>query len=188
MASNGCEGGAFLGADGQAPDLEVTANFQTFHHAHAVELAAIVTHPESRGCVTIDPRDPCGAPIIEPRFLSAPEDLRRLREGIDRIRDIVSRPSLRAFGLAGELMPGTDDVDTHIRRHASTHYHPAGTCRMGVDAMSVVGPDLSVNGMRNLWICDASVIPRLPAGHSAATAMIIGSRGADLIGARLARR
>jgi hypothetical protein len=35
-------------------------------------------------------------------------------------------------------------------------------------------------------VCDNSVIPRLVAGHSAATAMIIAARGADLIAARLA--
>lgn len=181
MASNGCEGGAFLGTPGQSPDLEIAALFQTFHQRRAVELAAIVMHPESRGFVTIDPREPGGPPIIEPRFLSAPADLRRLREGIDRIREVVSRPALRDFGLTGEIMPGTSDLDTHIRRHASTHYHPVGTCRMGIDPMSVVNPDLAVNGTRNLWICDASIIPRLPAGHSAATAMIIGSHGADRI-------
>ena len=185
MASNGCEGGAFLGLPGMSPDLEIAGLFQTFHHRQAVEIAAIVMHPEGRGCVTLDPHRPSGAPIIDPRALSAPEDLRRLREGIDRIRDISARPSLRNFGLSGELMPGTADVDAHIRRYASTHYHPAGTCRMGTDEMSVVSPDLSVNGTRGLWICDASVIPRLPAGHSAATAIIIASRGGDLIARHL---
>lgn len=188
MASNGCEGGAFLGAEHKSPDLEIAGMFQTFHHAQAVEIAAIVMHPESRGFVTIDPQRPLGAPLIEPQALSAPQDLHRLREGIGRIRDIASRSSLRDFGLTGELMPGKCAIDAHIRRYASTHYHPVGTCRMGIDAMSVVGPDLAVHGMRNLWVCDASVIPRLPAGHSAASAMIIGSHGADLIAQRMSVR
>ncbi len=186
MASNGCEGGAFLGSAGRPPDLEIAGLFQTRHHPRAVEIAAIVMHPDSRGFVTIDPRDPVGTPIIDPRFLTAPDDLRRLREGIDRVRDVVSRPALREFGITGEIMPGSTDIGLHIRRLASTHYHPVGTCRMGTDAMAVVGPDLVVRGTRNLWICDNSVVPRLPAGHSAATAMIIGSRGADLIMRRLA--
>lgn len=186
MASNGCEGGAFLGAVGRSPEIEVAALFQSRHHPRAVEIGAIVMHPDSRGFVTIAPRDPLGPPIIDPRFLTAPADLRRLREGIERVREIVSRPALRDFGITGEIMPGSTDVGLHIRRHASTHYHPVGTCRMGTDAMAVVGPDLVVRGTSNLWICDNSVVPRLPAGHSAATAMIIGSRGADLIARRLA--
>ena len=185
MASNGCEGGAFLGPPGMSPDLEIAGLFQTFHRTQAVEIAAIMMHPESRGFVTLDPGNPLGAPIIDPRALSVPEDRRRLREGIDRIREIASQRSLQDFGLSGELMPGTADAGEHIRRYASTHYHPAGTCRMGTDEMSVVSPELEVNGTQGLWICDASVIPRLPAGHSAATAIIIASRGGDLISRRV---
>lgn len=104
------------------------------------------------------------------------------------IRDIASQPSLRAFGLTQELLPGRADVTDHIRSHASTHYHPVGTCRMGRDAMAVVSPSLAVRGMQGLWVCDNSIVPRLPAGHSAATAMIIGERGAELIASHMAAR
>lgn len=185
MASNGCEGGAFLGPAGLSPDLEITANFQSWHQPRAVEIAAIVMHPQSRGWIGLDPRRPDGAPIIQPRFLSAPADLQALKDGIDQIRAIVAQPSLRAFGLGQELMPGVSDVHAHIRRYASTHFHPVGTCRMGVDRLAVVGPDLAVRGVRALWVVDNAVVPRLPAGHSAATAMILAERGADLIGAQL---
>lgn len=187
MASNGCEGGAFLGAEGLSPDIEIAAKFQSHLHSRAVEMSAIVMHPASRGTVRVDPADPCRAPLIDPNFLSARSDLEWLEEGIERIRDIASRPSLRSFGLAEELMPGSADVAAHIRAHASTHFHPVGTCRMGMDAMSVVSPRLAVHGLRNLWVCDNSIVPMLPAGHSAATAMIIGERGADLIAAQVAQ-
>jgi choline dehydrogenase len=186
MASNGCEGGAFLGTAGQSPDLEIAAMFQSFLRPRAVELSAIVMHPRSRGVVALDPRQPFGPPLIDPRFLSSPDDMRRLREGVDAIRDVASQPSLRSFGLTRELLPGRIDVGEHIRDHASTHYHPVGTCRMGRDAGAVVDPSLAVHGLRNLWVCDNSVVPRLPAGHSAATAMLIGERGADLIAGQLA--
>lgn len=185
LASNGCEAGAFLGPAGQSPELEIAAQFQSWHHPQAVELAAIVMHPQSRGWVSIDPRRPGGAPIIQPRFLSEPHDMTRLQEGIDHIRAIVAQPSLQAFGLGPEWLPGATDVHTHIRRYASTHFHPVGTCRMGSDAMAVVGPDLAVRGMRHLWVVDNSIVPRLPAGHSAATAMILAERGADLIARQL---
>lgn len=185
MASNGCEAGAFIGDAGRSPELELTAHFQSRLHPNAVEVAAIVMHPESRGSVTIDPRDPHGPPIIDPRFLSAQRDLQRLEEGISRIRDILSMGSLRAFGLTNEIMPGRDDSTAHIRRLASTHYHPVGTCRMGTDALSVVSPSLAVHGTRNVWVCDNSIVPRLPAAHSAATAIIIGERGGALIARQL---
>lgn len=186
MVSNGCEGGAFLGRAGKSPELEITANFQSGHHRHAVEMSAILMHPASRGVVTLDPRCPLGPPVIDPRFLSVDSDAAALGEGVGRIRDIASQPSLRAFGLTREFMPGTSDLMEHTRRHATTHYHPVGTCRMGMDALSVVSPRLDVRGLRNLWVCDNSIIPRLPAGHSAATAVIIAERGADLISEQLA--
>jgi len=186
MASNGCEGGAFLGESGRSPDMEIAAKFQSDLRTQAVEISAIVMHPSSRGTVSIDPSDPYGPPRIDPRFLSDRSDLDRLLEGIERVREIASQPSLRSFGLNGELMPGAADTDTHIRHHASTHFHPVGTCRMGTDSMSVVSPRLAVHGLPNLWICDNSIIPTLPAGHSAATAMLIGEHGAGLIAAQVA--
>jgi choline dehydrogenase-like flavoprotein len=186
MASNGCEGGAFLGAPGRSPDIEIAARFQSQLRSRAVEMSAIVMHPASRGTVTIDPADPFGAPLIDPGFLSACGDADRLQEGIKRIREIAARPSLRSFGLAEELMPGSADVAAHIRAHASTHFHPVGTCRMGIDEMAVVSPQLAVRGVRSLWVCDNSIIPSIPAGHSAATAMIIGERGAGLIAEQVA--
>jgi choline dehydrogenase-like flavoprotein len=186
MSSNGCEGGAFLGAPGSSPDIEIAAKFQSHLRARAVEMSAIVMHPASRGSMTIDPADPMGAPLIDPQFLSARSDLARMREGLERIREIAARPSLRSFGLAEELMPGSANVTAHIRAHASTHFHPVGTCRMGIDDMAVVSPRLAVRGVRNLWVCDNSIIPSIPAGHSAATAIIIGERGTGLIAAQVA--
>lgn len=185
MASNGCEGGAFLGPVGQTPDLEIAAMFQSWHRRRAVEIAAIVMHPHSRGWVRLDPRNPWGPPLINPRFLSAPLDLFKLNEGVDRIRAIVKQPSLCTFGIGDELMPGSGDVQSHIRQYASTHFHPVGTCKMGVDAMAVVSPDLVVQGMRRLWVVDNSIVPSLPACHSAAMAMMIAERGADLISSQL---
>lgn len=181
MASNGCEGGAFLGPAGGSPELEIAALFQSRFHRRAVEISAILMHPASRGVVFLDPDDPFGPPHIDPRFLSAPDDGQRLERGVEVIRDLASRESLRRFGLGDEILPGRMEPAEHLRRHASTHFHPVGTCRMGRDAGAVVSPGLAVHGIRNLWVCDNSVVPALPAGHSAATAMIVGERGGDLI-------
>lgn len=40
--------------------------------------------------------------------------------------------------------------------------HHSGTCKLGPDRdNSVVGPDLRVHGLRNLYVCDASVLPKI---------------------------
>ena len=49
------------------------------------------------------------------------------------------------------------------------------------DAMSVVGPDLKVNGIDGLRVADASVIPRIISANTNAAAMMIGWRAGGLI-------
>jgi len=62
-----------------------------------------------------------------------------------------------------------------------TVYHPAGTCRMGDDDRAVASSKLAVNGCDNLWIADASVMPRLVRGHPNATVAMIAARAAEFI-------
>jgi choline dehydrogenase len=52
---------------------------------------------------------------------------------------------------------------------------------MGQDQTSVVDPGLRVRGVENLWVADCSIIPALPASHTAMTAMMIGERAAELL-------
>jgi choline dehydrogenase len=70
-----------------------------------------------------------------------------------------------------------------IRRHATTYFHPAGTCRLGDDPMGVVRRDLRVHGIDGLWVADNSVVPEVPGGHTALTAMLIGAKAGRSIAA-----
>ena len=73
--------------------------------------------------------------------------------------------------LSAERLPGKDiqtdeEWSDYIRQTAFLGYHPVGTCRMGTDAASVVGPDLRVKGIEGLRIADASIIPTLISGNT----------------------
>ena len=69
----------------------------------------------------------------------------------------------------------------YIRRTVASYYHPAGTCRMGTGADTVVDTRLRVRGLAGLRVADASVMPSIPNAQPHATVLAIAERAAELI-------
>ena len=85
-----------------------------------------------------------------------------------------------------ELVPGPKASAEEIRelaRLASASFgHAVGTCKMGVDTLAVVDPELRVHGVSGLRVGDASVMPRIITGPGTnASAHMIAGRASDLI-------
>ena len=85
-----------------------------------------------------------------------------------------------------EVLPGaeiTSDeaLEAYIRQTCTTVYHPVGTCKMGVDPMAVVDPELRVYGVTRLRVVDASIMPTRITGHTNAPVIAIAEKAADLI-------
>ena len=94
----------------------------------------------------------------------------------------------KAFaGLAGKrVLPAPEaksdaELDAHIRNSMTTIYHPAGTCRIGADAASVVDPEFRVRGVDGLRVIDASVMPEPVGGNLNAPVIMIAEKAADMI-------
>jgi choline dehydrogenase len=141
--------------------------------------------PESRGCVRLAGSDPRHPPLIDPNYLAQESDRRRMVAGLRLAREVGAARALAPW-RDKELFPGldaqTDDaLMAHLRRGASTYYHPVGTCKIGTDAMSVVDPRLRVRDITNLRVADASVMPSIVSGNTNAPVLAIAERAAALI-------
>jgi choline dehydrogenase len=85
-----------------------------------------------------------------------------------------------------ELVPApkatTEEIRELARLGSASFGHPVGTCKMGVDKLAVVDPELRVHGISGLRVADASVMPQIITGPgtNASTHMIAG-RAATLI-------
>lgn len=150
-----------------------------------VSLISYFMHPQSRGRVAICSADPDTPPSIDANYLDAPEDRLTAISTMRLARRLMAHPAVASF-VVSEIAPGVavqDDADIvdFVRQFGATGYHVSCTCRMGVDAKSVVDPRLRVRGVEGLRIADTSIMPELTSGNTNGPAMVIGWRAADMI-------
>jgi choline dehydrogenase len=148
-------------------------------------LSAGLMHPVSRGTIRLRSASAANPPAIDPRYLSADEDVTALSHGLSIITDLLQTTAIkriRTCTLSGLPLLATQEARRRfLAVSSSTQFHPVGTCRMGTDPMAVVDPSLRVRGLANLLVADASVMPAITGGGPQATTFAIAERAADLI-------
>lgn len=137
-------------------------------------------YPESSGSIRLASGDPAAFPLIDCPLLAVQADVDTLVRGIETARQLIGRNPIAGL-IDSEVMPGMATTSPQalaefVRSHADISMHPSGTCRMGVDAGAVVGPDLRVQGIDNLWIADASIMPDHISANLNAVCIMIGRK------------
>jgi choline dehydrogenase len=161
-------------------------NYRTADPADGYNYASIsvvVVSQFSKGNITISSADASVQPVINPNWLTAPEDVDMAIAGFKRTREIWSHINVT---IGPEYLPGPNvTTDTqildYIRDAAFTLYHASASCKMGRsnDMMAVVDPQARVYGVKGLRVVDASAFPFLPPGHPQATVYMLAEKIAD---------
>ena len=152
-----------------------------------VETVDTLMNPLSRGTVRLPSKDPWDPPLVDPRYLTHPSDVKMIVECVRLVRRLIDTPEMREIHLS-ELVPGPalsdigNALETYVRTSLLTAWHPAGSAAMLPKELGgVVDPNLKVYGVGNLRVVDASVIPMLPSAHTMATVYAIAEKAADMI-------
>jgi len=115
-------------------------------------------------------------PSIQLNYLSDPQDKTLLEAGLSTLNSVVSQPALAALLRPSEAALAFSSVTV------TTYQHAVGTCRMGlIPETSVVNQQCLLHGFENLWIGDASLMPRIPAVNTLLTTAMLAERVSQFI-------
>ena len=152
-----------------------------------------VTHPKSRGSITLKSIDPFDYPVIDPQYLTDQRDIKEFIAGLRIWEKFIETPTMQGLGaklehakisFCSKYKFRSDSFWECIIRHlAVTVYHHCGTCKMGAkdDPTAVVDPQGRVKGIQRLRVIDASVFPNITAGNTNAPVIMLAEKLSDAI-------
>jgi len=151
---------------------------------HGFTLMAGHVRPISRGYLKLSSTDPEAPPIIDPNYLAETHDVNALKLCFHICRSIAEASALDEW-RGEELYPGRhvtgQALERYIRQTVVTYHHQVGTCKMGLDSLAVVDPELRVYGVEGLRVVDASIMPAVVSGNTNAPVIMIAEKAADMI-------
>jgi choline dehydrogenase len=163
---------------------EVASRFGT-PPPDAFTIAPALVQPTSRGSVHLASDNFQDLAVIDGNYLATDRDTTAILRAIEAARELGSQHGFDSV-RESELIPGPKASAEAIRELArlgsASFGHAVGTCKMGMDRLAVVDPELRVHGILGLRVADASVMPQIitAPGTNASTHMIAG-RAAQLV-------
>ncbi len=194
ISSTLSEVGGFFKTDPslERPDIQnhfviglIDDHLRKIHYGYGYSCHVCLLRPYSRGTVCLASTKVTDDPIINPNFLSDSRDLKKLIKGAKFTQDILNTPPLKKYKIKEiyGVHNNLNDLEweKHIRDRADTIYHPVGTCKMGNDELSVVDNKLKINGLKNIRVADASIMPNIISGNTNAPTIMIAEKCSSMI-------
>ncbi len=165
--------------------IAISYNGKSAVQAHGFQAHVGSMRSESRGRIRLTSKDPHAAPSILFNYMAKEKDWQEFRDAIRLTRDIIAQPAFDKY-RGREIAPGPDvqsddELDTFVKQHAETAYHPCGSCRMGEGEMAVTDGQGRVHGIEGLRVVDASLFPVIPTGNLNAPTIMLAEKIADRI-------
>jgi choline dehydrogenase len=165
---------------------EVAARFGN-PPADSFTIAPALVQPTSKGSVRLSSNNFQDAAVIDGNYLGTDHDFAAIVRAIESARELGNQHAFDNL-RESELIPGpkasADEIKELARLGSASFGHGVGTCKMGVDDLAVVDPELRVRGILGLRIADASVAPHIISGPgtNAMTHMIAGRAAKIILG------
>ncbi|XP_075155523.1 glucose dehydrogenase [FAD, quinone]-like [Haematobia irritans] len=154
----------------------------------------MILQPRSRGRIMLRSKDPRDHPLIYPNYFHDPYDMNIIVRGLQKSLNLMKHPAMRKINahILDKTIPACrkyGDIESpeylqcYARHFTFTIYHQSCTAKMGPkwDREAVVDPRLRVYGIEKLRVVDASIMPKLVAGHPNGPVYMIAEKAADMI-------
>lgn len=177
-------------------DMQMTPILMTSEHRptnvdldegrHYIGFSVALQKALGSGELRLSSSDPSVHPVLDYRYLSHPEDMRRMREAVKQCIAITTREEFDDI-LKERLQPTDKEIlsdellDQWLLSVVGTQHHSSGTCKMGPanDPLSVVDGTGKVKGVSDLRVVDASIMPDVVRANTNATVIMIAEKIAD---------
>jgi choline dehydrogenase len=162
---------------------EVTARFGSAPE-DCFTIGPALVQPTSCGSVRLASANHHDPVILDGNYLGTDFDLKATMRAIDLAREL-GRQSAFDDIREKELIPGPNatarDIEDLTRTATTSFGHAVGACKIGVDEMAVVDPQLRVRGVEGLRVADSSVMPHIATGPTNAPTFMVAGKAARLI-------